>query len=167
MADDGSNAFWTFVDEIHWENDPSLDGVEVLMRETWSKEEIKQFELEYSLLSGRICKTINERLDLSYGGGDDHTFMDLPGEIISRGKAVFLEYVEDAENLAEFGENEKIKEGFCYIFHPFDDFLEGMRGVFANMGELPAAPVSAGFGLGVVAAAGELPGNDDGSSSVV
>ena len=50
--------------------------------------------------------------DCDFGGGDDHCYMDLPGELVGRGRDVFLDHVGNAVKLAEFGDGGQVMEGF-------------------------------------------------------
>lgn len=89
----------------------------------------------YRRLVKRVCATIDaafaEDEDCNFGGGDDHTYMDLPGELVGRGREVYLDHVGDAKKLAQFGDGGQVREGFPYIFHPFNERMAGMRAVAA------------------------------------
>mmetsp|Transcript_25502 Transcript_25502/g.66773 ORF Transcript_25502/g.66773 Transcript_25502/m.66773 type:complete len:159 (+) Transcript_25502:250-726(+) len=140
-AADGCDAFWEFVAAVDWPSRPSLEDVEKMMRTTYSANQIKHFDGEYHRLAKRVRATIEVALaqdeEIHFGGGDDHTFMDLPGELVGRGRAVYLDHVNDARKLATFGEG-GVHEGFPYIFQPFDERLSGMRNAAAAAAAKPA-----------------------------
>jgi len=120
-AENGCDEFWAFVDKIDWISRPSFPSLKQLMRAEFSAEQIVHFNDEYDRLTRRVSETIENNLDLDYGGGDDHTFMDLPGEVVGRGKNFFESHVDDPASLSSFGDAGGIRECFAYIFHPFRD----------------------------------------------
>jgi len=119
---DGSDAFWAFVREVNWEqNWQDLDAIERNLRQAGYRDEgVMQLQQEYSELKARIVSAIKIAPDVDFGGGDDYTYMDLPGEIIGRGREVFLEHVTDSTKLSNFGQNGAVNECFAYIFQAFD-----------------------------------------------
>ena len=117
----GSEQFWKFVDDINWISRPSEQEIEE--KKSWySKEELEQFKDESDYLSGLISQTIysDEYQHVWFGGCDDFCIMDLPAEVVGRGKDFFLEHVNNVEKLIKFGTEGDIKECFNYIFHNDD-----------------------------------------------
>ena len=147
--DGGSDSFWAFVAKVDWAanwNSP-LSSFEQMMRSTWSVEEIKLFEQEYRALAKRIKATIDTAPGVDFGGGDDHTFMDLPGEVIGRGKQCYLEHADNVEKLSQFGQSESVHEGMAYLFQPFNEGA-GPSLKLANAAARKTAPGCGGKGKG-------------------
>lgn len=117
-AFEGSDNFWAFVDKVSWPANDS-DTIREIMETNWSVDEIVGFEKEYSKLCGRISETTDKALTdgIRFYGGDDLIDMDLPGDVISRGKDFFKSVVDKPRALASLSEG--VQEGFCYIFHEF------------------------------------------------
>lgn len=113
----GSEKFWKFVDEIDWVSRPSYKEIEE-KKALYSKEELKQFEDESDYLTGLIAEIIysDKNRNIWFGGYDDHCSMDLPGEVVGRGKKFFLEHFTDVKKLAKFGTEGSVQECFSYIF---------------------------------------------------
>ena len=135
---DGSEEFWQFVDDMGWEKTGGDYGElrKLFMQENWTTSQLKEFEEEYCYHAGRIADTLEKHPDLYFGGGDDYTFMDLPGEIIGRGRECFLAHVDDAVKLSRFGQEEDIKECFSYIFHEDEDDEEKEFGEWLQKSKL-------------------------------
>lgn len=83
----GSDQFWKFVDDIDWASRPSEK------KASYSKEELTQFENESRYLSGLVQEiTYSEKYnDVWFGGRDDFCMMDLPAEVVGRGKDFFCQ----------------------------------------------------------------------------
>jgi len=118
----GSDKFWKFVDDINWVSRPSDKEVEET-KSWYSKEELQQFREESDYLSGLISQTIfsDEYQHVWFGGCDDFCMMDLPAEVVGRGKDFFLEHVNNVDKLIKFGTEGDIEECFDYIFHDEED----------------------------------------------
>jgi hypothetical protein len=118
----GSDKFWKFVDDINWVSRPSDKEVEET-KSWYSKQELKQFREESDYLSGLISQTIysDEYQHVWFGGCDDFCMMDLPAEVVGRGKDFFLEHVNNVDKLIKFGTEGDIEECFDYIFHDEED----------------------------------------------
>lgn len=117
----GSDRFWKFVDDIHWVSRPSDKEIEE-KKALYSKEELKQFEDESDYLTGLVQEiTYSEKYnDVWFGGRDDFCSMDLPAEVVGRGKDFFLEHFKDVKKLAKFGTEGHVQECFNYIFQDSD-----------------------------------------------
>lgn len=117
----GSDQFWKFVDEINWVSRP-LDKEIEEKKTLYSKEELKQFEDESRYLSGLISEIIysDKYINVCFGGGDDFCSMDLPAEVVGRGKDFFLEHLKDVNKLIKFGLEGDVQECFNYIFQDSD-----------------------------------------------
>ena len=118
----GSDKFWKFVDDINWVSRQSDKEVEET-KSWYSKEELQQFREESDYLSGLISQTIfsDEYKHVWFGGCDDFCMMDLPAEVVGRGKDFFLEHVNNVDKLIKFGTEGDIEECFDYIFHDEED----------------------------------------------
>ena len=117
----GSEQFWKFVDDINWVSRPSDEEIEE-KKALYSKEELEQFKDESHYLSGLISQIIysDEYKNVWFGGRDDFCMMDLPGEVVGRGKDFFLEHVKNVNKLIQFGTEGDIQECFNYIFQDDD-----------------------------------------------
>ena len=117
----GSEQFWKFVDDINWVSRPSDEEIEE-KKALYSKEELEQFKDESHYLSGLISQIIysDEYKNVWFGGCDDFCMMDLPAEVVGRGKDFFLENVKNVNKLIKFGTEGDIQECFNYIFQDDD-----------------------------------------------
>tara|TARA_Y100000389_G_scaffold55048_1_gene50943 strand:+ start:1560 stop:1952 length:393 start_codon:yes stop_codon:yes gene_type:complete len=117
----GSDKFWKFVDDINWVSRPSEKEIEET-KSWYSKEELQQFKDESDYLSGLISETIysDKYQNVWFGGCDDFCMMDLPAEVVGRGKDFFLEHINNVDKLIKFGTEGDIEECFNYIFHNND-----------------------------------------------
>ncbi|GIQ80953.1 hypothetical protein KIPB_001836 [Kipferlia bialata] len=117
-ADDHFDAFWAFVAEVDWPQWHKSRDLCALVPAKYPRDKVKEFQGICADLCGELCDVINDNLDtLDFGGGDDHTFMDLPAECVGRGKDHYYRMLGSPRELAAFGDSGSVHECFSYIFH--------------------------------------------------
>ena len=116
------NEYWAFVKDINW-GKTRCEKVEF----DSSKQRKKYDEITRycaNLLSTRIYDEEDERgIDLCYGGSDNHTYVDMPAEIVGRGRAFYNKMMKGSlEDIAAFGSTpNNVCENFSYLFYDLRD----------------------------------------------
>jgi len=116
------NEYWAFVKDINW-GKTRCEKVEF----DSSKQRKKYDEITRycaNLLSTRIYDEEDERgIDLCYGGADDHTYHNIPAEIVGRGRAFYNKMMKGSlEDIAAFGSTpNNVCENFSYLFYDLRD----------------------------------------------